>query len=154
MSRRQHTYQIINRQQDDKLYADSLSRLRLILQNGGLPRLNDKTRQDDHEKIDYLLNHFEFLSAAIWAGDIDERLMRDCHRSILLRLNEQLSEYIEENRDAADQPSMWIHLQKLAERWDGDDPRWFERLYEAVMLRPCRECPKWLRLIDRVLFPR
>src|SRR5687767_5469907 len=73
MNRRQHTYQIIIRQQDDEEVKSALKVLRKVLRAGAPPRQGDPLSGDTMETLDFLLNRYEFIAAAVWCGDIDEK---------------------------------------------------------------------------------
>lgn len=147
-ARGHHTYQIVTRQQDDQRFIKSLETARLLIKDGSLLNLKDNSLKEQRNDLDYLLNHYEFLSAAIWRGDIDEKLMKSCEKSRLTSLFNQTKIYIDESRKTAKQPSMWENLERLAGRWGAWSPSPAERIYEVVMMRPCYECPRWLRRIN------
>jgi hypothetical protein len=133
---------------DDSRFSDSLEKVRNLTRSNDLPNPNDDDRKSDTDDLDYLLNHYEFLSAAIWCGDIDERLMKSCEESRLTKLFTQTKTYIDENRRVDEQPSMWENLEKLVDRWGAWPPSTADRVYEFSTMRPCQECPNWLQKIN------
>ena len=147
-ARSHNTYQIVTRQQDDQQFVKSLESTRLLIKDGSLLNLKDNSLKEQRNDLDYLLNHYEFLSAATWRGDIDEKLMKLCEKSRLTSLFNETKIYIDESRKAAKQPTMWENFERLAGRWDAWRPSPADRIYEAVMMRPCYECPKWLQRIN------
>ncbi len=149
IDRRQHTYRIIIRQQDDPKFADSLDRIRTLLDKEKVPHPDDDHNREDIDKLDYLLNHYEFLSAAIWAGDVDENLMKSCEYSRITKLFGKMGTYINDCRDFREQPSMFENLDHLAARWVSNKLTPAEMLFETITLRPCRQYPSWVPAVDR-----
>lgn len=138
VDRRQHTYRTIMRQQDDSKFDESLARIRLVLEKNDIPEPDNTLRDEDIQKIDYLLNHYEFLSAAIWCGDMDEKLLRSCEFSRVTKLFEKMEGYIQASRKFRGQPTMYENLENLAGRWkDGSNSK-TRTVCEFLLWRPCR----------------
>jgi uncharacterized protein DUF4760 len=85
-NRRQHTYAIILKQQDDELYDGSLMTLRRLAKTSLTKRTFAKLTDKDINHLDYILNYYEFLAASIWCGDIDERLIKMCDETTIRSL--------------------------------------------------------------------
>lgn len=153
MSRRQHTYQIIIRQQDDAKVGAALTLLHKIRASSSPPRLTDPLDADKIEIIDFLLNRYEFIAAALWCGDIDENLLRRCDKSRMIALTTVLAGYISDKRTNNSQQSLWRNLEHISERWQRWEKReassLCHRAYERWQMRPCRELPKAIASIDR-----
>lgn len=147
-SRRQHTYQIILKQQDDKRYEEALDKLRLLLASNSVPAASNTHRKDDQDHIDHLLNYYEFLAAAVWCGDIDENLIRLCEETRIKNLITRLTNYIEDNRRVLSQPTLWANLEDLASRWSRRRHPPSHHIYEIYTQKPCRREPRWLTSID------
>lgn len=71
--------------------------------------------------INYLLNYFEFLSAAARYGDLDETLLRGTMGGILCRFYDRMMLYIKSQRgddgNAVARPQQLEHCTWLYERW-------------------------------------
>lgn len=135
-------------QQDDKTYRSAIVLLRRIGAKGLSKTKASALTQADIDKLDHILNHYEFIAAAIWCGDVDEKLIRMCDETLILALRGRLKVYIDEKKKARKQPSMWEHLDKLAIRWGEPQPTRVVRLYELATQRPCAKCPTGLRPLD------
>ena len=119
MSRRQHTYNIITRQHDDKRYEDALNTVRAAIKSNSIPTPVKTDPSERHKHIDYFLNYFEFLSAAILCGDIDEKMIKAVEYSKIVKVPVIFREYIDQIRVIADQPTMYENIDALARRWNG-----------------------------------
>ena len=117
LQRRQHTYQVLDRHNDWPLFDSNLIHVGHLVRDGRVPSRDEPGREDDIERIDFILNYYEFLSAAIWNGDIEEALVRECERGRIIRLSTTLAAYIRWNRDTFSL-TMWTHLDRLAARWE------------------------------------
>ncbi len=136
--RRKHTYNLIVRQQDDKKYAKWVKDFKSLLASGDLAVLDTSKLPPENESLDNLLNHYEFLCAAIWCGDVDEKLFKRCEKTRLISLYEKSSLYIEANRLHGRQGSLWKNLEALVGRWRGDvKPLPLQGLVERFAMRPC-----------------
>lgn len=144
MDRRQHTYRIVIRQKDDEKFAAALRRVRALIKANDFPKSQDDDgRIDDVASIEYLLNHYEFLCAAICAGDVDENLVRACDETRIKRLCNKMADYIEVCRK--DQPTAFEHVEFMATRWRADDRTRASKCYEFFFLKPCRKVTLWDR---------
>ena len=144
MERKQHTYRIVIRQKDDEEFAEALPVVRALIRKDNIPdSQDDEARADDIRRIDYLLNHYEFLCAAICAGDVDEKLVRACDETRIKRLHETMTGYISRARET--QPTAFEHLEFIAGRWTSDERTRASKCYEFFFLRPCRKVTLWDR---------
>lgn len=139
---------IILKQQDDKRFEAALEHLRSLLKEKDIPPVDDSDRKTDQDHLDYLLNYYEFLCAAIWCGDVDEKLIRLCEETRLRNLNSKLSGYISDNRKTHRQLTLWKNLEDMAVRWGKRRQPSSYRMYEVYALKPCRIDPKWGRYVD------
>ena len=142
--RRNHTYSIIIRHQDDSQFHDALKVVRETLEADNIPSPDDKERRSDIIELDYFLNTYEFLAAAIWCGDFDESLLKYCEYTRVTKLFRKMTPYIESCRKYRDQPTMFENLETLADRWEHKNSGPLERLYEWATMRPCRASPSWI----------
>lgn len=141
VDRRKHTYGLLLRQLDDPKFAAALDRIKALLEKNNLPDPDDELRQDDISKIDYLLNHYEFLSAAVWCGDIDEKLLRACEYSRITKLFQKTKTYIDKAREWRNQPTMYENLQLLQQRWCSEGLNPGQKAWEFCSLKPSKQ---WL----------
>ena len=148
--RRQHTYRVIIRQQDDERFSTALEKIRQLLVDDDLPAPDDNQRLEDIKQIDYFLNHYEFMSAAIWCGDMDETLIRSCEYSRMTKLFSKMRGYIEASRRFREQPTMYENLENIRARWLTDDLSGTHKLCEFLMLSPYRTLPATLSLVERL----
>jgi len=147
-SRRQHTYQIILKQQDDERFEAALERLRALLKENDIPPAADSKRKTDQDYLDYLLNYYEFLCAAIWCGDVDEKLIRLCEETRLKNLTSKLCGYISDNRKTHSQRTLWKNLEEMAVRWGKRRQPLSYRIYEVYTQKPCKTDPRWRGYVD------
>ena len=75
-NRRMHTYQILARQEQDEKLIEAIRLLRIICADEETPNFEGAMNSKNADSLDYLLNTYEFVAAAIWCGDIDEDVMR------------------------------------------------------------------------------
>jgi hypothetical protein len=143
-SRRQHTYGIITRQLDDDKFEKALNSIRKAVNERFVPQLDKLNPTEQMLDIDYLLNHYEFLSAAILCGDIDEKLLRSCEFSRMTKLYAYMRDYIEQNRTEFDQPTMFQNLEDIVLRWNRTYQPISERFLEVIAFRPLRRSPRWI----------
>jgi hypothetical protein len=109
--RKQHTYQVIEKLNDWKEFDANLDFASRLIKAGKIPRLCDEKNKEDCERIDLILNYYEFLCAAIIAGDIDEGLVRSVEESRLTRCFLKFIDYIQENRDDRGTQIIWENLE-------------------------------------------
>jgi hypothetical protein len=106
-----------------------------LIKAGRIPRLCDKRQKPTCDRIDFLLNHYEFLSAAIISGDMDEGLVRRVEESRLTRMFLKFIDYIAENRDERASNGMWENLEFICYRWKIAKPDPYERLWDRMLIR-------------------
>jgi len=147
-ARRHHTFNIFLEYRFKGGIAIAIDRLAEITDADNIPSPKDNTRKDDVAFIDQLLDHYEFVSAAILNGDLDEQLFKSCDCSMIVRLPEKLKDYI--NKSQQGQETVYANLIALSNRWRFQQPTIIERIYEYFMFRPCLELPRWLKPVDYV----
>lgn len=132
LQRRQHTYQAIEKHNDWAAFDRALEAVRIMIDANNLPQRGEVNRQPDIDKIDFLLNYYEFLCASVWWGDIDETLARECERGRVISIRTKLLDYILWNRAAAETNRMWRNFDRLAVRWirHPDGPPFYDRTIE------------------------
>jgi hypothetical protein len=83
-----------------------------------------------------VLNRYEFISAGLRNGDIDERLIMDSERSAIVQLYGAAKEYIWSQRNDRSRMSLYEHLEWLHVRWTDTTPRRIGRCWEGISGRP------------------
>ena len=96
----------------------------------------DGGNEDLRTKFREILNHYEFVAAAIRNGDLDERLIKDSERSSCMQLYRCCEAYIWALRDSRDRMSIYEHLEWLYQRWEVKQPGWLQRQWEAFRDAP------------------
>ena len=76
---------------------------------------NDPNKISAIEGFKYLLNFFEFMAIGIHAGDLDEKMLRESLKSILITLTYVAEEYIKFVR--IDSTFTYERLLWLKKRW-------------------------------------
>jgi len=143
MSRRQHTYRVFEDYRNKTEHTDSLKTVYQLAFDENIPNHLDKARADDIKKIIYVLNHYEFIAAAIFNGDVDEGFFRSCELTTIMRLPLYCEVFIDERKEFRKQRTAYKNLIDLSTRWM--DPRQrtpMVRLYEYFMMRPYRKLLK------------
>ena len=79
-----------------------------------------------------VLNHYEFVSAGIRRGDVDEQLVKDAERGTILSAYESLERWIFELRTNRRRQSLYEHLEWLHRRWEKNPPHF--------IVRSCERC--------------
>jgi hypothetical protein len=134
MLRKQHTFQVIEKLNASKELDGHVEFAARLVQSGKVPRLCDEVHQDSCERIDFMLNYYEFLACAIICGDIDEELVKRMERSRLCRSYLLFIPYVEENREERGE-GLWENLEFICYRWTVH-PDAYNRLIERFLLRP------------------
>lgn len=145
VNRRHHTYKMLHEQVASKEFERHRVRVRKSHIAGLRP---DAGSGDARERayaasVDYLLNQYEFIAAAVWIGDIDERLVFRSEHSRMAVLVDRYRDYMKRERDehAADTglegSTIWSEFETLVDRWDKPQkPNLLEWKYELFSLRP------------------
>lgn len=89
-----------------------------------------------HLHFRMVINHYEFIAAAIRNGDIDETLVRDSERATILSMFEASKDRIEALRVTRRRRSVCEHLEWLHIRWETKPPGVVRRCCESVRGRP------------------
>jgi Domain of unknown function (DUF4760) len=70
------------------------------------------------DNLDFILNHYEFVSAAIICGDVDEALVRRVEDGRMRRTYLKFLPYVDQNRQVRNDYKMWENLEFLVYRWE------------------------------------
>lgn len=83
----------------------------------------------DEAALRYILNYFEFIAIGIRKGDLDEAMMKDSLRSILMKNVAMSRQWIDDCRSKS--PRLYRHLAWLHSRWLPEEPQlqYFEVLH-------------------------
>lgn len=144
-SRRQHTFQFFYDFKMDDKNSDETQKTMDLARNKNIPNPFDETRQDDYRLIDKVLDHYEYVSSAIFNGDMDESFVFSVDGSMFIELAKAFNQYITDSRER--QPSVYCNLTNLADRWASDNRTWLQSLYEWWKMRPYTVLPihvRWL----------
>jgi hypothetical protein len=133
--RKQHTHAVLDKMNYWKEFDEGLEFAHSLSKSKRILKICEQDRKEC-EKLDFILNHYEFLSAAIISGDIDEGLVKRVEMDRLTRMYFKFIYYIEAVRDDKGSELIWTDLEFMTYRWAvaGRDP--MEALVNRVMLRP------------------
>jgi len=151
MDRRRHTYKVFQDYRNDKYHIASLRHAFQLVKDKKVPDSTEETDREDLDKILYVLNHYEFVAAAIFNGDVDEGFFKSCEYTTISTLPICLNDFIQKRRDYKKQKTAFKNLEDLSARWGKKSISHGEYIYEFFMLRPCRKLPGWLKRIDQVI---
>lgn len=105
--------------------------------NKKLPEnIMDADHADLKAELRHVMNHYEFVAAALRNGDLDEKLVKDSERSTLLMVYGNLEEYIWSLRTGRDRESIYEHLQWIHNRWEKKPPSFIIKFFEFLRGKP------------------
>ncbi|MEJ8296586.1 DUF4760 domain-containing protein [Delftia tsuruhatensis] len=79
---------------------------------------SDYFKNDD---LKYILNFYEYIAVGLKNGDLDEDLLYDALRSVVLNLCENFRDYI--NTRQSHNPRLYCNLTNLEERWRNEEKK-------------------------------
>lgn len=106
------------------------------LKAGKMPDLSNGQDETLRAHFRMMLNHHEFVAAALRNGDFDERLLRDSERSAVTSLFKCCEEYIWNLRSSRDRVAIYEHLEWLYTRWETSPPGPVQRTLERMKGTP------------------
>lgn len=136
MVRKQHTFQVIDKLTGWQELDKNVEFAAGLLKAGKVPTLCNDGDADSCEKIDFVLNYYEFLASAILCGDIDEELVYRMERGRLVRAYLAFIPYIEENREDHKTVRLWENLEFITYRWTSQKVDPFDTTLDRFSLRP------------------
>src|SRR3712207_5886170 len=74
--RKQHTYNVLDKMNDWDKLDEAYDKARAMMNEGKVPSRCKDADREICDTLDFLLNHYEFLAAAIVSGDLDEGLVK------------------------------------------------------------------------------
>ena len=117
LARKQHTYRVLEKMNDWERFDAAFLKASNLIQARKIPSLSCNEDESDCDTLDFILNHYEFLAAAILTGDIEEKLVRSVEESRMCRVFLRLHTYVSQNRVARGNEKMWEHLELIVYRW-------------------------------------
>lgn len=136
LARKHHTFNTLTNVQFSVAFRKAFKALSTYLKTEPRARLDEIEDEDTRQKVRLILNHFEFISAGIRRGDIDEDLVHDTYRGTVRVYFEQLEDYIYSVRNARKRNAIFEHLEWLYVRWEQDPPGRIQRFFEWVKGSP------------------
>ena len=136
MLRKQHTYQVLDKLNDWKEYEDNLDFAASLIKEGKVPNTCKAADKKACDKLDFLLNLYEFLASAIISGDIDEGLVKYVERDRLSRIYLKFIGYVHQNRAERDNDRIWENLEFMCHRWSATSADPFPGLIDRFRLKP------------------
>lgn len=118
LMRKQHTYRVLERMNPWKRFDRAVSEASKLIKAGRIPDIDCAADEPQCDNLDFILNHYEFISAAIVCGDIDEALVKKVEDGRMRRVYLKFLPYIEQNRAARGDLEMWENLEFLVYRWE------------------------------------
>lgn len=118
---RQHTINTLLQSRLSEIFIEkgarvnkSLEKYKKACSKHGAQNLNksDFFKSDD---LKYLLNFYEYIAVGLKNGDLDEDLLKDALRSVVLNLCEEFRDYI--NARQTVNPRLLCNLTNLEQRW-------------------------------------
>ena len=149
-SRRQHTFQFYYDFKFDKDNDSIFVAVVLLIKSNKVPDPSDYEKTKDNKKIDKALDQYEYISAAVFNGDMDENFVRSVDGSMFIFLATNLDEYITKTRE--DQGTVFRNLTNLALRWQNNQLTRPHRLYEWWRMRPYTILPVHVRWLNANIF--
>ncbi|MCH7540273.1 MAG: DUF4760 domain-containing protein [Proteobacteria bacterium] len=148
LSRKQHTFNaLLEMSFHDKLES-CIANLSPHLRSGKLPSPIGPIEKD----LKLLLNHYEFLAAAIRNGIVNEKLLADSDKPLVVRLVETSKIYIKSERSKSvrktedEKNKMYEHIVWLFRRWTDAQPCPPQKLIEFFWGRPIFPTKSSIRL--------
>lgn len=137
IARKHHTFNVLLTMSFNDVFIEAYETLAPAIKNKKLPKsLDGRSNNDLRNATKIILNHYEFLAAGVRNGDLDEKLLKDSERSMVVHLYEGCGEFIYAVRDNRKRQTINEHLEWLAMRWENNPPNWFQCCLEAFLGRP------------------
>lgn len=118
LMRKQHTYRVLERMNPWKRFDKAVSRAAKLISDGKMPDVILASDESECDNLDFILNHYEFISAAIICGDVDEALVKRVEDGRMRRTYLKFLPYVEQNRSVRSDIKMWENLEFLVYRWE------------------------------------
>ncbi|MCH8111255.1 MAG: DUF4760 domain-containing protein [Proteobacteria bacterium] len=136
ISRKQHTFNVLLHMSFNEVFLKALKCASTHFRDQTLPDLLDEANVELRRKVRIILNHYEFMAAGVRNGDLDEQLLRDSERGVVVQIYESCQHHIYSVRNTRQRQSINEHLEWLYKRWNPNPPRRTKRLIEWALGRP------------------
>lgn len=136
--RKQHTYGVLDKLNDWEKFDTNYDYARKLMKAGEVPSSRKTSGRESAERIEFLLNHYEFLSACIIRGDIDESLVRLVEEGRLTRVFLKFMPYVEEVRSDLNSKEIWENVEFICHRWAVEPRDPFDSALSGFLLRPSK----------------
>jgi hypothetical protein len=139
LARRRHTFEMFRSYLADPQFILAVKNMGKMVRENRLPtdyRATD--REEDIDNVMYLINHYEFVSAAIYNGDLDEKFIRAAEYSRMVRRIDLCMPFIVSIRDGRPQPTFSENLEQIVIRWRDEYPTNWDGIYEWFAMKPRR----------------
>ena len=136
LSRKQHTFTVLFQSSLNEVHMDAVKAITPHIRIFTCPDLNAEENKIVAMAFRKILNHYEFIAAAIRNGDFDERLFRDTERATILGVFETCEKYIYAVRTDRRRQTIYEHLEWLHRRWEGKPPGRIQYCIEWLHGRP------------------
>jgi hypothetical protein len=139
LARRRHTFEMFQSYLKEKEFVYAIKSMGNLVRQNIIPaHYMEKDRDLDIDTLMYLINHYEFISAAIYNGDLDENFIRSAEFSRMVRLIDFTPQFVKSIRDERPQPTFAENLEHLVARWRNENPTNRDGIIEWLSLRPRR----------------
>jgi hypothetical protein len=137
LARTQHTITALLQASFNQKFQDALGAAAPHLKVRECPVFNDDN-EALRQSFRILLNHYEFLAAAIRKGVFDEQLIRDSERGTILALYSACEHYIGDLRFHRSRMAIYEHVEWLALRWTINAPQGLQYCVERLRGKPLK----------------
>ncbi|MBA3447801.1 MAG: DUF4760 domain-containing protein [Pseudaminobacter sp.] len=137
LARKQHTINVLLQASFNKEFLEARNALSPHLKACVFPE--DVSRGENEPlraQFRSILNHYEFVAAALRNGDFAERLMFDSERASAMALYKCCETYIWNQRSNRDRMALYEHLEWLYIRWEKEPPGRIQRCFEFLRGAP------------------
>ncbi|MER0237910.1 hypothetical protein [Fulvimarina sp. MAC8] len=123
LEKQRRAFEMILKHEDSAQLSGAFAEARIYIEfykhkcHGPMP-------EDVIKGVEYLLNHYEYVSSAVWCGDLDEKLMFQSERSRFIAIVQNFDDLIAIKRSTIlgegsnNTPSVWSNLTRISRRWD------------------------------------
>lgn len=138
LTRLEHTFNVLESYRNDEKHWGSFDRFVSMAKKNDIPGPRDSGRDDDIKAIGSLLFHYEYISAGIFSGGLDEGMIKLCEEGNIVELYKRTKDYIEAIRGILKKDGVYENFAGLGKRWAGPGPKVYVRLVEVFIMRPWR----------------
>ena len=94
LSRLEHTFAVLNSYRHNKEHWDAVRQVVILSKNNTLPTPEEAGRENDIAVLRKLLVHYEFIAVGVFAGGLDETMIRECDRGNIVTLYKNSQNFI------------------------------------------------------------